>query len=87
MKIKLIFGVLAILLQGLDGEERSGTGSQNGTANQPLSKHKLCSIWESILNYSVYTTSQSHCGNEYYRWWPVSLDTVGEEAKKEIYEL
>lgn len=58
MKIEVTFGwVLAILLQSLDGEERAGTGSQNRTANSPLSKHKLCSMWDSILNYSVYTVS------------------------------
>lgn len=58
MKIEVTFGwVLAILLQSLDGEERAGTGSQNRTANYPLSKHKLCSMWDSILNYSVYTVS------------------------------
>lgn len=58
MKIEVTFGwVLAILLQSLDGEEWAGTGSQNRTANYPLSKHKLCSMWDSILNYSVYTVS------------------------------
>lgn len=44
------------------GREQEGIGSQNRMANQPLSKHKLCSMWDSILNYSVYTVSHSGDG-------------------------
>lgn len=43
-------------------EEQDGTSSQNRMANKSLNKHKLCSLWKSILNCSVYTVWC--CGNE-----------------------
>lgn len=72
--------VLVILLQIHGGEEQARTGSQNRMANYPFSKHKLCSMWDSVLNFSIYNGLWKWM--EAYRWWVLALNQQVKDASK-----
>lgn len=71
------FEALTVLLQSSDREEQTHAGSRTRTAaNSSLSKHKLCSMWDTKRQ-----CLHLRLAAERYRWQHVGPDTAGRQRR------